>query len=111
MSFRNDTPFPVLVRGINGYGKVTFQIYSVPNGRSVRFSTPIVRNFRPAGDSVVYTSALRPGQRERIEHPVDGFDAWVTRTVRDASGTVIHQETFFSHYARITGIVRVGRAD
>jgi vancomycin resistance protein YoaR len=109
MSFRNDTPYPILIRGINGYGTVTFQLYSVPNGRTTRFSTPIVKNFRPASDTVVYTSALRPGQRERIEYPVDGFDAWVTRTVTDKSGTVIHQETFYSHYARVTGIVRVGR--
>jgi hypothetical protein len=47
--------------------------------------------------------------RKRIEYPVDGKDVWVTRTVRDASGAVIHQETYYSHYARITGIVLVGK--
>jgi hypothetical protein len=47
---------------------------------------------------------------ERVEYPVDGKDVWVTRTVKDAAGTVIHQETYYSHYARITGIVEVGIA-
>jgi vancomycin resistance protein YoaR len=109
MSFRNDTPYPVLIRGINSYGKVTFQIYSVPNGRKVSFSNPIIRNKTQATDSVVYTSSLPPGASKRVEYPVDGMDVSVTRTVRDASGKVIHQETYHSHYARITGILQVGR--
>ncbi|HET7677334.1 MAG TPA: VanW family protein, partial [Candidatus Limnocylindrales bacterium] len=109
MSFRNDTPYPVLVRGINDFGKVTFQIYSVPNGRTVSVGAPRTANFRPARDSVVYTDTLPAGARKRIEYPVDGLDVWRTWTVRDANGTIIHQKTFYSHYARITGIVLVGR--
>ena len=54
--------------------------------------------------------ALAPGVRQRIEYPVDGKDVWVTRTVKDAAGNVIHQETYASHYARITGVVLVGQA-
>jgi hypothetical protein len=34
----------------------------------------------------------------------------VTRTVKDAAGNVIHQETYYSHYARVTGIVLIGKA-
>ena len=41
---------------------------------------------------------------------MDGKDVWVTRTVRDAAGKVIHQETYYSHYARITGVTLVGKA-
>jgi hypothetical protein len=33
----------------------------------------------------------------------------VTRTVRDKSGKVIHRETYYSNYARITGVTLVGR--
>jgi hypothetical protein len=55
------------------------------------------------------TNTLPAGQRKRIEFPVDGKDVWVTRVVRDASGRVIHRDTWYSHYARITGIVLVGR--
>jgi vancomycin resistance protein YoaR len=113
MSWVNDTDYPVLIRGIKikdgSKGYVRFDLYSVPTGRKVSFSKPIVKNVRRASDTVQYTTTLAPGVRKRIEYPVDGKDVWVTRTVRDASGAVIHQETYYSHYARITGIVLVGK--
>jgi vancomycin resistance protein YoaR len=113
MSFTNDTDQPLLIRGY-GYrngsaGYVKFEIYSVPNGRRVSFVTGPRRNFRPATDTVQYTSSLPTGVRERVEYPVDGFQVSVTRTVRDRNGTIIHQNTYFSNYARITGITLVGR--
>jgi vancomycin resistance protein YoaR len=114
MSWTNDTANPVLIRGYKirsgSRGYVKFELYSVPTGRTVSFSTPIVKNIRRASDTIVYTTTLAPGVRKRIEFPVDGKDVWVTRTVRDSTGRIIHQETYYSHYARITGIVLVGKA-
>jgi vancomycin resistance protein YoaR len=114
MSFKNDTDNPILIRGsgwrVGSKGYVHFELWSVPTGRSVNFSNPTVKNVKPASDTVVYTTALAPGKRLRVEYPVDGKDVWVTRTVKDAAGNVIHQETYYSHYARITGVVQVGRA-
>ncbi len=113
MSFTNDTDYPVLIRGIGyrngGAGYVKFELYSVPTGRKVAFSKPIVRNVRPATDTVQYTSGLPAGSRKRIEYPVDGKQVTVTRTVRDRDGKVVHTDTYFSNYARITGITLVGR--
>ncbi|MGI8704055.1 MAG: VanW family protein, partial [Candidatus Limnocylindrales bacterium] len=109
MTFRNDTEFPILIRGINGSGTVRFDIYGVDTGRTVSFSEPVVRNYRNATDSVEYTSALPAGSSKRVEYPVNGFESTVVRTVRNASGAVIHQDTYYSNYAVITGIVLVGR--
>jgi vancomycin resistance protein YoaR len=113
MSFTNDTDYPVLIRGYGwregSAGYVKFEIYSVPNGRKVSFSTPIVRNVRRATDTVQYTTGLPSGTRKRIEYPVDGKQVTVTRTVRDRNGNVIHRDTYFSNYARITGITLIGR--
>lgn len=113
MSFTNDTDYPVLIRGYKirkgSSGYVRFEIYSVPTGRKVSFSKPIVRNVRYASDTVQYTSGLRPGVRQRVEYPVDGKQVWVTRTVRDKGGKVLHKETYYSNYARITGITLVGK--
>ena len=113
VSFTNDTDYPILLRGYGyrdgGAGYVKFEVYSVPTGRKVSFSTPIVRNVRHATDTVQYTSSLSPGARERIEYPVDGKQVTVTRTVRDRNGNVIHRDTYYSNYARITGITLVGR--
>jgi vancomycin resistance protein YoaR len=112
MEFTNDTRYPILIRaykirnGSSGY--VKFALYSVPTGRKVSFSQPIVKNFRPASDTIQYTSSLPKGSSERVEYPVDGKQVWVTRTVR-RNGEVIHKETYFSNYARITGITLVGR--
>jgi vancomycin resistance protein YoaR len=109
MRFRNDTSHPILIKTLASPGVVTFQIWSLPNGRSVTWSKPRVANVVRGYDTVQYTSSLRPGERKRIEWPVDGKDVWVTRTVRDANGRVIHRETFVSHYHRMVGITLVGR--
>jgi hypothetical protein len=112
MSFINDTPYPALIRGYKikdgSRGYVRFDIYSVPTGRKVVISDPIVKNVRPATDTVQYTSSLAPGVRKRIEYPVDGKDVWRTVTVYE-NGKVIHQTTYYSHYSRITGVTLVGK--
>ncbi len=113
MSWTNDTEHPVLIRGINtrkgSSGYVTFALYSVPNGREVSFSKPIVKDIRKATDTVEYTSALRAGTRKRIEYPVNGMKVWVTRTVTK-DGVVLHRDTYYSNYARITGVTLIGTA-
>jgi vancomycin resistance protein YoaR len=114
MSFTNDTANPILIRGIRSSsgskGYVRFDLYSVPNGRKVAFTNPIVKNVRKATDSVEYTTTLGPGRKKRIEYPVDGKQVWVSRIVTDANGKVIHRNQYYSNYSRITGIVLVGRA-
>lgn len=108
MSFRNDTRYPIIIRGINKPGLVRFELYSVPTGRTVAFSAPVISHRQKAKDSIEYTDALPKGQTKRIEHPVDGFDVTLVRIVRDADGKVILRETYSSHYATITGVLLVG---
>ncbi|MBA2557629.1 MAG: VanW family protein [Chloroflexi bacterium] len=110
MTFRNDTANPILIRGVNSTGLVRFHIYGVRDGRTVTFSDPVITRSRPATDTVEYTDTLEPGKRKRIEYPIDGFHASVTRTVRDANGQVLHSDTFTSRYARITGVTLIGEA-
>jgi vancomycin resistance protein YoaR len=111
MSWKNDTPYPVLIRGINtranGLGYVTFQLYSVPTKRRVVIGAPTVRNVRQASDSVQHTSALPAGTSQRVEYPVDGKDVWRTVTVYER-GKVLRRTTYYSHYSVITGVVLVG---
>jgi vancomycin resistance protein YoaR len=109
MRFRNDTKSPLIIRGYTGSNFVRFEIWGAPTGRRVTFSRPTIRNVVRAIDTVQYTSSLRPGQSKRIEYPVSGMQVWVTRTVRNAKGKVIHQDTWYSDYKRVNGIVLVGR--
>jgi len=108
MRFRNDTRYPVLIRGIASPGMVRFEIWSVPNGRKVTWTKPRISNVVRGYDTVQSTSKLPHGKKERIEWPVDGMDVSVTRTVREANGHVVHVDTFVSHYHRMVGITLVG---
>ena len=87
-----------------------FELYSVPSGRQVVIDAPIVKNIRPATDTVQYTSTLAPGVSRRVEYPVDGKEVWRTVTVYDSNGGVIRKVTYYSHYARVTGVVLIGEA-
>jgi vancomycin resistance protein YoaR len=113
MSWTNDTDYPVLIRGYKikqgSKGWVKFELYSVPSGREVVISAPVVENIRRASDSTQLTDTLPAGQRKRIEYPVDGKQVWRTVTVYNADGSILRQKTYYSNYARITGIVLVGQ--
>ena len=113
MSFVNDTRYPILIRAYKirdgGAGYVKFALYSVSSGRKVSFSRPIVRNVRPATDTIQYTNSLPKGSAVRDEYPADGKQVWVTRTVKNKAGKTIHKETYYSNYARITGVTLIGR--
>jgi vancomycin resistance protein YoaR len=108
MSFTNDTPHPILIRGINSPGKVRFELWSQPVGRKVTFSKPIVKNVKVATDERHCTPDLRPGQTARVEYPTNGMQVWVTRTVTE-DGKVIHQDTYRSNYGRVNGMILFGK--
>ena len=110
MTWRNDTPYPVLIHAINGYGTVTFQLYSVDPQRTVTLTAPIVKNYTYATTKYEKVTTLKPGQVNQVEYASNGFDSWVTRVVRDAGGSIIHQETYYSHYATVNALIEVGVA-
>lgn len=109
MSFRNDTPYPLVIRSYTGFGFVRFDLYGVPTGRTVTFTKPVIRNWVYGRNTIQYTTSLKPGVTRQIGDLHDGFDATVIRYVRDASGTLIHTDTYFSHYHAVNGVLLVGK--
>ena len=109
MSFINDNPHPVLIRGINKPGAVTFELYGVDDGRTVELSEPRIENPKEAVEQIQYTDSLAPGVQKRVEFNVDGLEVWVTRIVKDANGAIMHEDEFHSKYRTINGITQVGR--
>ena len=111
MSWLNDTQYPVIIRAYkirNGNaGYVRFELWTVPNGRTVKIDDPIVKNVVKATDTVQYTASLPAGTSKRVEYPTDGKDVWRTVTVYQ-NGAVIRSITYYSHYARITGLTLIG---
>jgi vancomycin resistance protein YoaR len=110
MTFTNDTDNLIVIRGFGGNGFVTFQLWSIPTGRSVVITDPVTSNHRVAADTTVVDSSMAPGTSRRVEYPHNGHDVSRTRFVYDANGTLIHQNTYFSAYRTVNGIVAVGPA-
>ncbi len=110
MTFRNDTDHPIVIRGFGSPGQVTFQLWSVPNGRTVALTAPIIANRRAAIETTQLDTSMAPGTARRVEYPHDGFQSTVSRTVYGPGGEVVHQNTWFSNYRTVNGITLVGPA-
>jgi vancomycin resistance protein YoaR len=113
MSFTNDMKHPIVIRSFRyrsgGVGWVRYEIWGIPDGRTVSLSKPAVSNVRRASTRTVYTSRLPKGVREQVEYPADGMRVSVSRVVRSKSGRVLHRNTYVTNYVLWNGIVEIGR--
>jgi hypothetical protein len=75
---------------------VTFDVWSLPTGRTVTFSGAVQSRFVDVPADQPADPAFIPGSK------VAGRDVLRTRTVYEG-GKVLHQDTFFSHYAPVWG--------
>ena len=94
--WKNDTDAPVFLWSWNDYTSVTFDVWSVPTGRTVVFSNAVQSRFVDVPADQPADPAFIPGSK------VAGRDVVRTRTVY-ADGKVLHQDTFFSRYAPVWG--------
>jgi vancomycin resistance protein YoaR len=111
MKFTNDTPNPIVIRSWATYGSrssITVQLWSLPGDRTVEWSGGGKSNPTTATDGQLYVSTLKPGVTYRAEYVTDGFDTSVTRVVKDASGSVLHTDTWKSHYVKVNGVLQIG---
>ena len=95
--WKNDTQSPVFLYSWVSDTSVTFDVWGLPTGRTVTFSDPVQRNFVDVPKDQAADPAFPAG------YAIRGRDVIRTRTVTDASGAVVHQDTFFSHYAPVWG--------
>ena len=113
VKWTNDTPNPIVIVAGSTYGStstMTVQLWSLPLGRTVTFSPEFKENIIRATDHTAYVTTLKPGQQTRAEYPTNGYDTSRTRTVTDSTGTVIHTDTWTSHYSVVNGLLLIGRA-
>jgi vancomycin resistance protein YoaR len=109
MTFTNDTKYPIVIRGIWNKKGITFQLWSMPTGRKVVVSKPIVQNvIQPNYRLIVYSDELAPGTSRQVDPAGKGFDATVTRTVYE-NGRVLHRDVYRSHYRPLPAQKLVGR--
>ncbi len=111
LKWTNDTPNPIVVRSWATYGSrssVTFQLWSLPTDRTVIWPVGVKGNLVTATDGKLYVGSLKPGQTLRSEYVTDGYDTSVNRIVKDASGAVLHDDTWKSHYVKVNGVLQIG---
>ena len=53
-----------MIRGFGGNGFVTFQIWSVPTGRTVVITDPVTSNHRVAIETTVVDPSMAAGHRQ-----------------------------------------------
>ncbi|HEV8670335.1 MAG TPA: VanW family protein [Candidatus Limnocylindria bacterium] len=94
--WKNDTAAPVFLWSWNDATSVTFDVWSVPTGRTVVFSAPVQSRFVDVPADQPADPAFLPGAK------VAGRDVVRTRTVYEG-GNVVHQDTYYSHYAPVWG--------
>ena len=112
MRFTNDTQYPIVIKswisGGRSQAAIHIQLWSKPNGRTTVFSKPVVTDQVAASDGTTYVPSLPAGQKTyRKEYPTPGFSAVVSRTVTDATGALIHHETYTSHYTKVDGLLEI----
>ena len=110
MAFRNDTSEPILIRTVSTAGIARVDLYAAaPPGRQVTFSPPAISHRqRHTHDRHVRSASVRRGQQRRVESASDGMNVIVTRTVRDASGRIVHHDRWVSVYRPLDGLVLDG---
>jgi vancomycin resistance protein YoaR len=112
LKWTNDTPYPIVIRAFTTprtTAYITIQLWSLPLNRTVTWSGGAVTNkVLATNNTPEYVSTLKPGVKNIAEYATDGFDTSVTRVVTDSSGTVIHKDTWTSHYSVVNGQVQIG---
>jgi vancomycin resistance protein YoaR len=112
VTFTNDMKHPIVIRTYRyrakGRGWVRYEIWGIPDGRTVSIGKPVVSNVRKATTYTVYVSTLPHGVKEQTEYPANGMDVSVTRVVRDRNGRVIHSNTYRTHYQLWNGRIEIG---
>ena len=113
LRWTNDTAYPIVIRSWATYewqSSITVQLWSMKTNRKVDWTGGAQANVVKATDGPPdYVKTLKPGETYRAEYPDDGFDTSVRRVVTDlTTGKVLHDDTWQSHYAMVTGVVQVG---
>ena len=111
MSFRNDTEYPILItRTITRAGGkrwLTFKIWSVPNGRTVKISNRVIQPGERAIHKTVKDPTKPVGYVFYNNPPANGAKVWVTVSIYD-HGKLHWRKRYFSNYPAVDGVTIVG---
>jgi len=101
LKFVNDRSAPLLIETEVGEAthRLLFRFYSTDDGRRVEKEGPVVTDETTPGPPIYELDEdMAPGTVTKWQSAVDGLTATIERTVFDASGEVLHEDTFVSEY-------------
>lgn len=90
LKFKNNTGHPILIKAVATNKRLSFRVYGTPTGKKVEFSAPAVY--------MLTSSGYKPATVRQVLAADAPFKTYVTRTVYDAAGTKIKEETLHSFY-------------
>ncbi|MDV6375802.1 VanW family protein [Deinococcus arenicola] len=87
LKLKNDTGGPLLITTVNddASSRLEVQVWGVKQTRTVAVSPAVILN-RTAHPPAKYVTnaALRPGTTKQVDWAQDGYNLYITRTIRDA---------------------------
>ncbi len=89
LKFANDTGGPLLIKTINDDAASTLkvQVWGLKQARTVTVSPAVILKRTPhPAPKYVFNPKLRAGSSRQVDWAADGFDLYITRTIKDASG-------------------------
>lgn len=108
--FTNDTKNYILVQTRISGNDIFVDFYGTADGRKVEVSNSTVYNLVPPGDPImIETTDLAPGVKQQTDIAHTGADAYFTRKITYADGTV-KNDRFDSHYVPWKAKFLVGKA-
>jgi vancomycin resistance protein YoaR len=109
LRFKNDTKHYILIRGASDGTTTKFVIYGTDDGRKVSYTTSDFYDLVEKTVESVTNRSLPTGTSVIVDNGQTGRKIKVVRTVKTASGSVIHKDTFVSVYPMIPQKIEVGR--
>jgi vancomycin resistance protein YoaR len=94
--WKNDTQYPVLIEAYPYAAALRFDLISVPTGRRVEIGAPYEYNFTSPAPDQPADPAYLPGGVTVGRDVLRSWTVW-------QGDTVVHEETFFSHYVPVWG--------
>ncbi|MFB9994139.1 VanW family protein [Deinococcus oregonensis] len=89
LKMKNDTGGPLLIKTINhnDQSMLEVQVWGIKSARTVTINPAVItaRTPHPAAKYVTNPN-LRPGTVQQVDWAADGFNLYITRTIKDAKG-------------------------
>jgi len=111
LKFTNDRPSWLLMETDFNRDEMslTWKFYSTNDGRTVQWQNLGLRNVVPAPDPLIEENADLPaGTCKQTDYSGDGADITVTRTVSNASGQTMFNDTFQTQYEPWQAVYQYG---